>query len=135
MESYGARLGFLLLALPLFLIVHWLGWDERIAHAGVGFLMACAIAGQDLDEETFEPPLGLYLVLATCGVLGSVLAALLVQHLASGNVGLYDLAVIDSDLKSVRALTVMPVALASFALTMFAFYFAVRRQLHSESDT
>ena len=135
MESYGNRVGFVLLALPLFLAVNWLGWDERIAHGGLGILLACAIAGRDLEEEIFEPPLGFYLTLGIGGAIGSVLAAYLVQHLAVVHISLYGLATIASDWKSIRALPVMPVALASFSLTMFAIYVAARHELHSAGDT
>ena len=134
MENYGARIGFVLLALPLFLIVGWLGWDERIAHAGVGFLGACALAGQDLDEDPFEPPLGFYVALAISAAVGSFISALVVQNLADRPVGLYELVKFESDWKAIKAMPVLPVALASFSLTMFAIYFAARHQMRSFSD-
>jgi hypothetical protein len=135
MESYGNRIGFVLLALPLFLVVNWLGWDERIAHAGLGVLLACSLAGTDLDEEPCEPPLGFYLILGAGAMAGSLIMAFLVQHLADAQVGLYGLATIKSDWKSMRALSVMPVALASFSLTMFTLYAAIRHEQHRSDDT
>jgi hypothetical protein len=134
MESYGNRIGFVLLALPLFLVVNWLGWDERIAHAGLGILLACSLAGRDLDEEPFETPLGFYLALGIAGIAGSLLTAFLVQHLADEQIGLYGLATIKSDWKSMRALPVMPVTLASFSLTMFVLYAAIWHEQRSSDD-
>ena len=134
MENYGNRIGFALLALPLFLVVNWLDWDERIAHAGLGILLACSLAGRDLDEEPFETPLGFYMVLGVAAMAGSLLTAFLVQHLANGQAGLYGLATIKSDWKSIRFLPVMPVALASFSLTMFALYVAIRHEQRSSDD-
>ena len=118
MEEMGRRLGFAILALPIFLLVHWLELDERFFHAGVGVLMAFMLIGQ--NEEDPKPVARIvYPLLACAGLLGSILAAFLVRHLSDDPVGLYELAAITSDWKVVRALPLFPVALASFSLVMF----------------
>ena len=135
MESFGQRIGFALLALPLFLLVNWLGWDERIAYAGIGALAACAISGSEEDQESTDSPIRLYLAFAIGSLVVSPLTALWVQHLAGGQIGLYDLATINSDWKTVRALPMFPVALLGFSLTMFALALSSNLEQRIKSDT